>query len=204
MGLAIFRDYFGHLLGGSGLARATGIIAYYNHAQEFLPRIKDLIKACRHEMWLVGANFYVTVPNNEESIKNALDRGVHVHFLILNPDSPNLAAIATGFKQTAQELRNECELTISGLDEIARYAAQQKSRGTLEVRLVDEAPRARLYAFDPMDSEGGRTFFVPHVDHANTPNLPGFLANHAETGVAPPFHKGMRDLWRQARERRPG
>ena len=68
----------------------------------------------------------------------------------------------------------------------------------MEVRLFNESPRARFYIFDP-DDENANTFFVPHVNSVNSPNIPGFLLSNKPYGLAQIYIASVKDFWNSAK-----
>lgn len=189
-----FQDRLTSLLVSRALWKSTGIIDFTPNANDFLPRIRTLINEAREDIWFAGVSFYITLPNNQSYLLNALERGVNVRFLVYNPYSENLQDVARGFSQTPQELLSESELTIKNLAALSDKAQQRNARGKLEVRLFTVVPKMRLYVTD-RHTERGVTFFIPHIDDRNTPNTPGFLARNLKTGVAPAFVEGLERAW---------
>jgi hypothetical protein len=60
--------------------------------------------------------------------------------------------------------------------------------------LFSTIPKARMYVFDRR-RETGFTYFIPHIDQQNSPNLPGFLVRNIKTGIAPAYFEGIERLW---------
>ena len=183
---------------GAGLSKATGIIKYTPHANDFLPELQNYIAGAKDEIWLTGISFYLTLPQHKEHLLEALRRGVDVRILIYDPLSPNLSEVAAGFSQTPQQLAAESDVTISNLQEIYQaWKSHPTSAARFEVRLFQAPPRARLYIFDRRN-EDGFTYFIPHVDDQNTPNLPGFLIRNVRTGIGPAYFEGIDRVWRRS------
>lgn len=177
---------------------ATGIISFNPHANEFVATgLSERIRAAKDEVFIVGASFYITVVDRKDDILDALARGVTVRFLFYDPLSANLPEVAAGFFQTPDQLRRECSATADGLREIIEISKQRAVKGSLEVRLFQTYPRMRLYVFDRRNEEG-YTYFVPHVDQQNSPNLPGYLARNMTGGVVAPYFDGLERLWNKA------
>lgn len=181
----------------SGFVKTTGIIDYVPHANDWLPTVGKYMEEARQEIWLTGMSFYVTLPQFEGEILKKLADGVDVRFLIYNPLSTNLKEVAEGFGQSPEQLASESKVTIENLKDIKTKWHPLASGGRFEVRLFSNVPRQRIYIFDRR-SDDGYTFFIPHVDQGNTPNLPGFLVRNIKTGIAPAYFEGVQRVWESA------
>jgi hypothetical protein len=63
-----------------------------------------------------------------------------------------------------------------------------------EVRLFAESPKARFYMFD-MNRPSGRTFFIPHINGVNSPNLSGLVFNNTAGSFANIYASAVERLW---------
>ena len=126
-------------------------------------------------------------------------RGLVKKSPIYNPLSANFEEVAKGFGQTKEELLSECKVTIQNLRSIVNEVTQRKLKGTLEVKLFSTIPKARIYVFDRR-REDGYTYFIPHIDQQNSPNLPGFLVKNIKSGIAPSYFEGIERLWNSSTE----
>ena len=176
--------------------KSIGILKYWRHSNDFLPHIREAMGKASTEIWISGASFYLSVPENEDVLVDRAKHGVRIHYLFLDPYGNSLAAVAKTFSQTPDELRQECLTTIRGLQRI-RERLPAADRANLEVRLFDESPRARFYIFDPADPNSN-TFFVPHVNSVNSPALPGFLLSNVPYGLAQVYIASVKDFWNSA------
>ena len=176
------------------ISKATGIVEYNAKANDFLPRMRDYIGTSQEEIWFTGVSFYITLPANRDALLKKLEEGVTVRFLVYNPHSANIQEVASGFSQSKQELASECDVTIQNLRTLWDEARRRQTKGTLEVRLFSTIPKARMYVFDRR-RETGFTYFIPHIDQQNSPNLPGFLVRNIKTGIAPAYFEGIERLW---------
>lgn len=184
-------------MGQSGFAKTTGIVEYVPHANDWLLNAGKYMEAARQEIWLTGVSFYVTLPMFGEELLKKLGDGVNVRFLVYNPLSANLKDVAAVFGQTPEQLASETKVTIENLRVIETKWRRPTSDAKFEVRLFSDVPRQRIYIFDRR-SVDGYTFFIPHVDNQNTPNLPGFLARNITTGVASAYFVGVESVWKSA------
>ena len=199
---AVFSEKLLSLLLSHTIGRSTGIVGYQAKANDFLPRIGEYIAKAEEEVWFTGISFYITVPANKDAILKKLQEGVSVRFLIYNPLSTNLEEVAAGFSQTKEELFSECDVTIQNLRTLLNSAKQQRTKATLDVRLFSSIPKARIYVFDRR-RETGFTYFIPHIDQQNSPNLPGFLVRNIKTGITPAYIEGIERLWNTSIEFEP-
>ena len=179
------------------ITKSTGIVEYSAKANDFLPRLRDFITAAHDEVWFTGLSFYITLPANRDAFIAKLDQGTTIRFLIYNPLSQNLEDVAAGFAQTKEELSSECDVTIQNLRGMLLEKKQRNSKGSLEIRLFSSIPKTRMYVFD-RQNEAGFTYFIPHIDQQNSPNLPGFLVRNSTNGIAPAYFEGIERLWSQS------
>jgi hypothetical protein len=181
----------------SPLGRATGLWEYYETANKFVEtRLGSMLDEAKDEVFIHGVSFYITLPDRKGELLGALARGVTVKFLVYDPAAPNMSETAEGFSQTPEELRSECRTTVNLLRQLREEARARKLSGDLQVRLFRTTPRMRLYVIDRRNPTG-LTFFVPHVDQQNSPNLPGYLVKNGG-GVAKAFFEGLDRLWAKA------
>ena len=192
--LLIYKDHVGSLNFNESFTKSTGIVEFSPRANDFLPRLGYYMSNSHEEIWLTGMSFYITLPQHKDLILKKLHEGVDVRFLVYNPLSPNLEEVANGYSQTKEELFSECEVTIQNLRSILNEWKQPKSSAKFEVRLFSSIPQTRIYVFDRR-RETGFTYFIPHVDRQNSPNLPGFLVKNVKTGIAQPYFEGIERLW---------
>jgi hypothetical protein len=196
--LVVFRHSFSAFLLERSITKATGIVDYAPHANEYLPKVAKLMEGARHDIWICGVSFYISLPQYRGILLKKLQDGVDIRFLVYDPLSASLAELATGFSQTPEELRAECITTIENLRGLIMESRNQRTKGSIEVRLFSSAPRTRLYVVD-QNSDAGYTFFIPHVDQRNSAQLPGFLARNTKDGVAFEYFSGMERMWSLSR-----
>jgi hypothetical protein len=176
--------------------KGIGILRYWQRANDFLPYIREAMAKASSEIWISGASFYLSVPDNEDLLIDRAKHGVKIHYLILDPYGNNLDAVAMTFSQSPDELRQEVLTTIRALNRI-REKLSPSERENFQVRLFNESPRARFYIFDPADPNSN-TFFVPHVNSINSPALPGFLLSNVPFGLAQIYIASVKDFWNSA------
>jgi hypothetical protein len=190
----LFKDSLRSTIISKSLGTAAGIIEYTPKANDFLPTLAKYITGTKQEIWFTGISFYVTLPQHKDLLIKKLEEGVDVRFLVYDPKSQNLGEVARGFSQSEEALRSECDVTIQNLRNIYSEWKQRGLRGKFEVRLFSSIPKSRIYVFD-RKLESGFTYFIPHVDQQNSPNLPGFLAKNIKTGIASAYFEGIERLW---------
>lgn len=195
----IFREQISSAILSYTLSKTTGIVEYHPKANDFLPKISSHIERAKEEIWLTGMSFYITLPANKDLLLKKIEEGLSVRFLVYDPTDDDLEEVAKSFSQTKEELYSECASTIVTLQSMATEVSQRNLRGSLEVRLFSTIPKTRIYIFD-RKNESGHTFFIPHVDQQNSPNLPGFLIKNVKTGIGPPYFEGVEKLWRDGKD----
>ena len=176
--------------------KGIGILRYWQRANDFLPYIRESIAKASSEIWISGASFYLSLPDNEDLLIDRAKHGVKIHYLILDPYGNNFGAVAKTFSQSPDELQQEVLTTIRALNKI-REKLSSSERENFQVRLFNESPRARFYIFDPADPNSN-TFFVPHVNSINSPALPGFLLSNVPFGLAQIYIASVKDFWNSA------
>lgn len=176
--------------------KGIGILRYWRRSNDFLPHIREAIAKASSEIWISGASFYLSVPDNEDLLIDRANHEVKIHYLFLDPYGSSLDAIAKTFSQSPDELRQEGLITIRALKRI-RENLSPSARENLQVRLFNESPRARFYIFDPADPNS-KTFFVPHVNSINSPAVPGFLLSNVPYGLAQTYIASVKDFWNSA------
>lgn len=180
--------------GMGGLSRATGIVEYAPHANDFLPHLDKYIAGSKEEIWFTGMSFYISLPQYRDALAAKAKAGVNVRFLIFDPLSPGAGDVAASFGQSREALLSESNMTVQNLHDLGQELEAAGAGGNFQVRLFSTIPRARIYVFD-RHREEGYTFFVPHVGNLNTPLLPGFLVQNIKTGIAPAYFDGLDRAW---------
>ena len=191
--VAVFTANYEHIL-----FKDTGLVRYFHASNDFLGQTGTFLDKAKKEIWFAGVDFHVTSADRKQLILKKLREGVKVRFLVFNPDSPFLPRMATDFDQSAPQLESECHDSIEGLirlrNEWLSDPASQKYPDAFEVHLFDEIPHARFYLVDPDDSKA-RSFFIPYMNHMNSPELPGYLLGNVQGGVMQEYLPGVRRLW---------
>src|SRR5258708_19064075 len=143
-------------------------------------------------------NFNVTSGERRSLLLKKLEGGIKIRYLVFDPRSSQLDELAKDFDQSPAELQSECE---KGLQSILELQKQWSSRvkstqspGELDVRVFEAHPHARIYVFDP-DRAQGETYFIPYINHVNSPEVPGFLLQNIKSGVFGAYFDGIRKLW---------
>lgn len=181
-------------------AQENSKISYVRRGNDFLPQITDLMASSKDTVWFFGTNFHITATDRREDIMAALERGVHVRFLVLDPDSSEAVfeQMSRDFSQNKESIRHECKGGISSLLEIKNAWTKRQSRtastATFEVRTYIHYPWARVYCFDPK-SPSGTTFMIPYMNAANSSELPGFVFDHSSGGAADRYFSAIVKIW---------
>ena len=175
--------------------RIVGVIVEsHQRANAFLPRIAELIEESQEEIWFVGVNFYVTVPEHKNLLIEKLRQGVNIRFLIFDVLGVYLPEVARSFDGSYELLKSQCVGTVEALKEIHAAWQCQNLPGRLEIRLSIAAPGIRFYFFDRR-RETAFTYFVPHVELQDSPNLPGFLAKNVKNSIVSTYVASAQKLW---------
>ena len=180
------------------LFKDTGLIRYFRTSNDFLGQEGPFLDNAKSEIWFVGMDFHITAGDRKDMILKKLNQGVKVRFLVFDPSSPMLDTIGRDFDQTPQAIESECTDSLSSLvslqDEWMRQDGYSHYPDGLEIRLFQDAPHARYYLTDP-DDPRAKSYFVPYMNHENSPSLPGFLLGNINNGVIQAYVPGIRKLW---------
>jgi hypothetical protein len=182
---------------GDILLKDTGLIRRYPESSAVLGDLGAEIRRANHEIWFFGTNFHVSAVDQRPLVLEKLKQGVRVRYLFLNPTVPNLQLIADDFGQPLEELRQECLKGLRDVLELQKRWQLAGSPGELQIRVYDRTPSARMYVFDP-DSPTGHSIYVPYMHGFNSPNLPAYLFENTETGVARAYLAGLTRMWNTA------
>ncbi|HEU4688405.1 MAG TPA: DUF5919 domain-containing protein [Vicinamibacterales bacterium] len=192
LGTIFFMNY------GNILLKDTGLIRRFVESSDIQAELGSEIGRATQEIWLFGTNFHISTVDRRPALLEKLQSGVHVRYLILNPAVPNLDVVAADFGQSVDELRQECLKGLRNVLELKQQweAVRSRSRkpGQLEIKLYDRTPSARMYVFDPR-VPSGHSIYVPYMHGFNSPNLPGYLFENTQNGVAQAYFGGLLKLW---------
>lgn len=183
------------------LIKDTGLTRYYRASNDYLGDMLGTdIAAANDTIWFFGINFHISAEDKREAILGALKRGLNVRYLVVNPDSPQMAQIAYDFDSDPKNLADECRAGIRDLEFLQsrweKSKLNEKTPGELEIRLFDSTPRMRAYFFDP--GPNGKAYVVPYINRVNSPDSPGFLFGNFEAGVAKTYFYGVSKVWQSA------
>ena len=152
----------------------------------------------QQEIWFVGVDFHITATDRKDLIFRKLSQGVKVKFLVFDPSSNLLDTLGRDFDQNPAEIQSECSQSIASIvdlnDEWMQQQAYSRYPDGLEVRLFRDIRIARFYLIDP-DNPKAQSYYVPYMNHMNSPAVPGFLMRNINGGVIEEFVPGIRKLW---------
>ncbi len=193
---AVFAANYEHIL-----FKDTGLIRYFHASNDFLGQSGSFLSSAKKEIWFVGVDFHITASDRQQLILKKLSEGVKVRFLVFDPDSPFLGNMAQDYDQTPQVLTSEC---LDGIQSIIAlrdiWLKEQSSQAYpdgLQIRLFEDVPHARFYLVDPDDTKA-KSFYIPYMNHENSPVLPGYLLSNISGGVIHEYLPGVRKLWNSA------
>ena len=182
----------------------TGV-DYVPNSNDFLPEIPKLLQSTEENVWFFGTNFHISASDREKDIIKALERGVQVRFLILDPESPDYyyKQMESDFGQNAETIKSEC---ISGLSKILdikekwdNSPLKGRSLGEIEVRTYKHYPWARMYLFDS-NLDDGTIYYVPYLSGLNSPAVPGFLLENSSGIITQRYQEAIIEIWRNSNE----
>lgn len=177
----------------------NGLEAVFATSADFQGEIDDLIEKTKNEIYFVGLNFHISAADRFDLLVSSVMRGVHVRYIILDPQSQYLKEIAKGEDMGEDKLRQEC---LEGLDTLLYLSKKSNfysnNGGSVEIRTLRWPPTYRAYSFDP-GSPSGRTVLVPYLQGVKSPKAPAILINNDPgSAMFAPFYQSISALWNSA------
>jgi hypothetical protein len=188
------HPYFEQRMEGPFGPADAAVVAVYPVANDYLGKMGGLINAANSDITFAGASFYISLPQQRENLLAAIERGVRVRVLFLDPYSPNIQQIAEAFQDTTDVLVNEGINTAIFLDQLRNQARGAGYPGRLEVKLLHNPIGARFYIFDRAN-QNSLTYFIPYVNGKNSPTTPGLLLKNVPTGIASKYYGAIENAW---------
>jgi hypothetical protein len=183
------------------LFKDTGLIRYFHTSNDFLGLAGPFLDKAKKEIWFVGVDFHITAGDRKNLILHKLDQGVKVRFLVFDPSSKFMDAMAEDFDQDPKTIHSECLDSLQSIeslrDEWKRRDNYSRYPDSLEVRVFEDIPHARFYLVDPDDPKA-QSFYIPYMNHENSPSLPGYLMRNINQGVIQEHLPGVRKLWNES------
>lgn len=180
------------------LFKDTGLIRYFHTSNDFLGQASPFLDNAKKEIWFVGVDFHITAGDRKNLILSKLDQGVKVRFLIFDPSSKFLDTMAEDFDQDPKAITSECMDSLQSIlslrNDWKHHDNYSHYSDSLEIRIFEDVPHARFYLIDPDDPKA-QSFYIPYMNHENSPGLPGYLMRNIEHGVIQELLPGVRKLW---------
>jgi hypothetical protein len=194
----LFTSYARHARADAARAH-NAIVETFARSNDFLTTGPDysfvrLLGDTQREAWFIGTTFYISVDQFHDMLLERLQKGIDLHFLILNPDVENVRRVAGLLGVTEEELLPQCLAGIRTLRRLDEEARASKAAGVLRVRLSREPLQLRMYLFDPR-SERGFTYYIPQINGVNSQVLPGFLAANKGAPYPAAYFEGVARIW---------
>ncbi len=180
-----------------------GIEKYYFPSNQLLPELDERIKTAEHNLLFFGTNFFISADEKRQLLLDAAIRGVHVKFLVMNPDIEyfDLVAKTIAPDDEVEALVSECRKGLFNLktlfEEVQEAANDGKLNGSLEVKLMDVIPQNRMYMFD-MNTNDGVEYFIPYINGAMSSQVPGYKIV-ATSQSAQAHFKAVNKIWSQSK-----
>jgi uncharacterized protein DUF5919 len=180
------------------LFKDTGLVKYWKKSASVIGILPEKIKSAKHEIWFCGTDFHISSTDDRQLIFDKLAHGVRIRYLIFDPYSPNMKAVASDFDMNYQESFSQCLTSIAHLQSIDSVWNIRKqgleTPGELEIHLYKETPRIRAYIFDPDDPKSD-CIYIPYLHKINSPELPAFQFKNIHTGVFEDYFESIKKLW---------
>jgi hypothetical protein len=127
-------------------------------------RLPEWLKQTGKTAILCGTHFQKSLSDHRGIYQDAISRGVKFTFGILDPESPDIAAVAESFAMDAEELRLECRSGLRMLMNLRNEAKDLIGSKTecIEIFVMKSKASARYYVFDENQADGivACTFYV--------------------------------------------
>lgn len=180
------------------IRKKTGLIEYSKASKSIIGKLPEYIDNSVSEIIFYGANFHISVVDDETEILRALSRGVTIKYLVYNPYAENINLVARDFRQSTAEYFNECQQGLRALVSLRKKWESQKiaaeKMGELDIRLYEAFPRMRAYIFDPKDQQSV-CLYIPYLHNVNSTDLPSFLFRNLKSGVFNDYYSSIVSLW---------
>jgi 8-oxo-dGTP pyrophosphatase MutT (NUDIX family) len=108
---------------------------------EELEAAESIIEVIRKsdDLLIGGVALGFAAQRHRQQLQDQLDRGSKMRFLLLNPDSPDVANIATMIEISPDQIRNDILATLRNLEHLIQRS-KQTNIGSIEVRLMTHEP----------------------------------------------------------------
>ena len=176
-----------------------GLIEFFSKSNDFLSsgkinRFGAALEAAKREVWFVGTSFYISTDTYFDVLLRKLQEGIHLNFLVMDPESVALPAAATMLGTSQLEIKNQANAGLQTLAKLSIDSAFFRSPGKVTVRLASEPLTLRMYFFDPKVNEG-QTYYVPQVNGVNSQTLPGFLVRNKPAKFHEVYFSAVQKFW---------
>ena len=179
-------------------------ISYVRNSNDFLPNLPKLLEGSKKSVWFFGTNFHITAGDRKNDIISALERGVQIRFLVLDPESPDYIykQMESDFGQNALTIRAECESGLSKILDLKetwdKSPLKERSLGEIEIRVYSHYPWARMYLFDS-GLENGSIYYVPYFSGLNSSDVPGLLLENSSEIITRMYQDAITAMWRDSK-----
>jgi|GEM_PF-5623302 len=178
-----------------------GVIGGYESANDYLASaLARNIELATHEITFSGVDFHISSADKRRVVLDALCRGVRVRYLVLDPESADVAATARHFSCSKDEMLSIMKSSLSSLRTLNGMWENRRSScaspGELDVRLSQDRPTFRAYMFDP--STSGEMYVVPYISRMDAPETPGFRYVANRGSLSQIYTRSVETLWSDA------
>ena len=132
----------------NALSRNVNASAFFKKGSDF-PRMEQLIKEARNEIWIAGITLESTMAITGELVERLVD-GCNIRILALNPTGKNFETAAEYFNINPEYAPDRI---ISHLRNI-HGRLKQPNQGTFEIRIIDAIFPTGYLIIDPNNQNG--------------------------------------------------
>lgn len=179
------RDYY----------QTPEVIQTYESSRDAQMEIGSRLKLCQERVVLCGAHFAVSLSDWRGDYIAAIERGVDIDIIMLDPDCDAVKTTAESYGMREDELRRECRDSLEKA-KIIRDESISNGRGKVRVYLMNTLPRARYYVFDPERQYGVLTFtaYIEDIRSSYSPTI----AYRADSPIAKKYFQVCQNLLNSA------
>lgn len=154
----------------------------------FLGHGKDIL--------IVGSSLLGIVGPNRKFIKDLIDRGLHIRFLLMDPNGQYIDTAARYFGVTSDSLRNEIKATLIYLSNMAE-SINSNNGGGIEYRFLNSVIGASILVRDGC-SRYGEIRYEINLYQTDITERPMIVLQESDGKFYNTFYNSTEKLWSEA------
>jgi predicted acylesterase/phospholipase RssA len=160
-------------------SNVPGVTAFYSESRDLQPDIAANIAASKASIAMVGTHFNISLDQRRDDLLRALERGVNVTVVVLDPNSQYFASAAANIGNEPTDLKEKCDVSLKYFRTLEKawklkYAAGETGTvGSLSLKYTEVPFMCRYYAFDS-EAGKGELFINPYIDRLRSIESPAY------------------------------